>query len=190
MSNKNIYKKLMEVQTELKAPKSRQYSIINCTECNKEIRVRNDCLNNHKGKCMSCAKKGSTGPVKHNKSNTRLYRIWTGLRYRRYKYEVEVCTEWKDSFDNFYKWAINNGYKDNLTIDRIDTKKGYSPDNCQWITLQENSGKDKRLFTEEEKAELYKERKLSGMTQREFCKYKGISRTTLQRIEKQMKGEM
>lgn len=52
---------------------------------------------------------------------------------------VELCEEWKNDFISFYEWAINNGYDDSLTIDRIDPDKNYSPDNCQWLTKSENS---------------------------------------------------
>ena len=45
---------------------------------------------------------------------------------------IKVCQEWLDDFGAFYNWAINNGYQDNLTIDRIDVNKGYEPDNCSW----------------------------------------------------------
>lgn len=51
---------------------------------------------------------------------------------------IKVCDEWLD-FKSFYTWAINNGWKEGLTIERVDSSKDYEPDNCEFITLGENS---------------------------------------------------
>lgn len=87
---------------------------------------------------------------KHGMSNTRLYRIWRNMKSRCHcpnasKYYlyggkgIEVCQEWSESFINFYQWAMQNGYKENLTIDRINSNKGYFPDNCKWATYKEQN---------------------------------------------------
>lgn len=52
---------------------------------------------------------------------------------------ITICDEWLSSLDSFYNWAINNGYEDGLTIDRIDSNKNYEPSNCRWITRSLNS---------------------------------------------------
>lgn len=83
-------------------------------------------------------------------SNLRIYRIFIGMHSRceiptNTHYEnyggrgIKVCDEWsgKDGFFYFYKWSMENGYEKNLSIDRKDNEKGYSPDNCQWATFDE-----------------------------------------------------
>lgn len=84
----------------------------------------------------------------HKMTHTRLHGIWSGMKTRcsntrrstaRYYVErgIRVCEEWKSDFMKFYEWATSNGYRDDLTLDRIDNDKGYSPDNCRWATYHE-----------------------------------------------------
>ena len=84
------------------------------------------------------------------KERKRLRSIYNGMRLRcynednvNYKYYggkgVTICDEWLLSFENFFDWAINNGYNENLTIDRINSEKEYSPDNCKWSTKKEQA---------------------------------------------------
>ena len=91
---------------------------------------------------------------KHGKTDTRIYGIWSHMRsrcknannkaYKNYGGRgICVCEEWENDFENFYNWAINNGYSENLTIERKDVNKGYSPDNCCWISLSDQA-KNKR----------------------------------------------
>ena len=91
--------------------------------------------------------------VKHGGSGTPLYNVWKSMRQRcnnrkshDYKWYgmdgVKICEEWED-FASFRKWATENGYKSGLTIDRVGSKGPYSPENCRWITIQEQQ-KNKR----------------------------------------------
>lgn len=51
---------------------------------------------------------------------------------------IEICPEWLENFENFVSWSLENGFDDNLQIDRIDNDSGYSPQNCRWISIKEN----------------------------------------------------
>lgn len=98
--------------------------------------------------------------AKHGESHnnrTRLYTIWCGMRQRctnpnREAYKlyggkgVTICKEWQD-YQNFKEWAIASGYSDDLSIDRIDPSKGYSSDNCRWITPSENTARANKNHT-------------------------------------------
>ncbi len=87
---------------------------------------------------------------KHKQSGTRLYNIWLGMKGRCYNpndpvYKnwggrgITICDDWKNDFSCFYNWAINNGYMENLTIDRIDNDGNYEPDNCRWASQKQQS---------------------------------------------------
>lgn len=91
----------------------------------------------------------------HGKSKTRLYHIFLYIKQRCYNYKkreyknyggrgITMCNEWKDNFMSFYNWANQNGYREDLTIDRIDVNGNYTPDNCRWITKTEQN-KNTRL---------------------------------------------
>lgn len=85
-----------------------------------------------------------TGKRLHGESHTRLHNIWLGMKNRCYNSKhdrypfygalgIQVCQEWKDDYITFRDWAKSNGYKDGLTIDRIDVHSNYCPSNCRWV---------------------------------------------------------
>jgi len=83
----------------------------------------------------------------HGKYQTRLYNIWREMKARchdinnpRYKdyggRGIKVCQEWLDDFMNFYNWSMDNGYSEELEIDRIENNGIYEPSNCRWTTRE------------------------------------------------------
>jgi len=92
---------------------------------------------------------------RHGMTKSRLYRAWQHMKDRcinekaiNYKdyggRGIGICDEWLD-FETFALWALNNGYEDNLSIDRIDNDKGYCPENCRWATWsQQRTNQRKR----------------------------------------------
>lgn len=85
--------------------------------------------------------------MKHGQRHTRLYRIWSLMKNRcgnpnasNWMYYggkgVRVCKAWLE-FDGFYRWALDSGYTDDLTLDRIRSSGNYCPSNCRWVTKAE-----------------------------------------------------
>ena len=86
----------------------------------------------------------------NNNHNGRLSRIYKRMidrcyntnnkDYKFYGYKnIIVCEEWLSDYEVFYSWAIKNGYKDDLTIDRINSSGNYEPSNCRWVSKEYNS---------------------------------------------------
>ncbi len=97
----------------------------------------------------------------YSRKRDRLYRVWSGMRERcrdpkhisarfyQGNHKITVCEEWDKDFMAFRKWAINNGYdysksRKEQSLDRIDNEKGYSPNNCRWVSMKENNQNTRR----------------------------------------------
>ena len=132
-------------------------------DCGKEVDVLR--ANLVKGRQRSCGCYADECRVinntTHGGSKTKLYKVWRAMRNRcenpnnkSYKFYgergISVCDEWK-TFAPFQDWARENGYHEGLQIDRIDNYRGYSPDNCRWVTQKENkNNKRNTIFVEYE----------------------------------------
>lgn len=114
---------------------------------------------------------------KHKLSQTQLYKCWERMKSRclnknnnrYYRYggrNIKVCSEWLD-FNNFSYWALSNGYKEGLTIERIDVNGNYEPNNCTWITPAAQMRNTSRT--------VWVEYKNSKICMAEFSRMTGIS---------------
>lgn len=119
----------------------------------------------------------------HGETKSRLYNIWRGMKKRcyipgdtSYKYYgakgIKVCKEWLGSYESFRDWALKNGYKEHLTLDRIESDKDYTPDNCRWAdwkTQERNRSnnvfvtfKDKKMTLSQVAEEIGESREMVG----------------------------
>lgn len=123
--------------------------------------------------------------ARHGGSATRLYRIWQAVRDRtnnprasRYAYYggrgITVCPEWAASFEAFREWSLANGYRDDLSIDRIDNNGNYGPSNCRWAT-QKQQVRNRRSRTEMREFVTFKHRAAQGEIS--ITKVEGIDRS-------------
>ena len=152
------------VVNELSAPQldsdgSRRKLWICICDCGNKKIARSHDLTSGRVKSCGCLKHEAYYKT-HGLSKTRLFRIWGNMKSRCtnpnvacYKHYggrgISVCDEWLNDFESFYKWAISNGYADNLTLDRIDNDGNYEPSNCRWATVKEQrlNRKDVKYLT-------------------------------------------
>lgn len=153
-------------------------------DCGKETIVRSYCLLSENTKSCGClrneeSKKRSTI---HNKSNSRIYYIWCGMKSRCYNKRnkafknyggrgINICDYWKSSFLNFANWSENNGYNEKLTIERIDVNGNYEPNNCKWCTYKEQNNNRRNNHLIEFNGKI--------MTLNQWSEKTGIGRATI-----------
>lgn len=131
--------------------KKGQYFELKCLKCGK-IQVKSRKVVYDKQCKCECSYKRA----KHiDNGKTRLNNIYFNMKARcynsnqwNYQYYggrgIKVCDEWKNNYNSFYNWALENGYQDNLSIDRIDTNGNYEPSNCRWVTDKEQKNNTRR----------------------------------------------
>ena len=131
-------------------------------DCGKEHTVSGSYLRTGKSKSCGCLNRevAAQRRTSHGETETRLYSIWRNIKtrcenekakgYHRYGGRgIKICEAWKEDFQAFRNWALENGYQENLTIDRINNDGNYEPGNCRWATLKEqaNNTRKNRLIT-------------------------------------------
>lgn len=186
--------------------------IVECPYCLKKYSsIASHIRGGKSTKCVSCARKMQTkgGKRKHKCKDKKLYNMWRNMQTRCYgnnksitkSYKekgVSVCQEWLDSFDEFAEWALLNGYKEGLEIDKdklCEEKniypKTYSPSTCLFMTKKENckyrdnsfhnSYKRPSKITLEEKDKMFKYRE-QGKTQLEIADIMGYKRALVSHV--------
>lgn len=118
-------------------------------DCGNIVDVTGKELRANAVKSCGCLRRDNPNHKTHGMTDTPIYRKWSMIKTRcnnpkRDHYQwyggkgIKVCKEWQ-VFENFYAWALANGYSDELTIERIDIAKDYEPSNCKWIPLKEQA---------------------------------------------------
>ena len=131
---------------EINQVKNRRYGLFKC-HCGTLFSCKIYVVLSDKKKSCGCSTKHqlAKSSTKHGLHKHPLYNVWGHIKRRCYNTTdknymsyggrgIIVCEEWKNDFKSFYDWAISNGYKKGLTLDRKDNNKGYEPPNCRWVT--------------------------------------------------------
>jgi hypothetical protein len=111
-------------------------------DCGSTLTVQGNNLKSGHTKSCGCIRRFSLG-YKDGHIATKLYKVWSQMKDRcnntnngNYQYYggkgIVICEEWSE-FNKFHSWAYSNGYKEGLTIDRVDSNKNYCPANCRWV---------------------------------------------------------
>lgn len=173
------YGKLLVISREESKNKNTRWKCL--CDCGKISIVAASQLKRGTTKSCGCLKFESRNST-HGLSKTRLHSIWSGMKERCYRKNspaykwygergITIYQEWLDDFMNFYNWAMDNGYEDGLSIDRINVNGNYEPSNCRWIPLEEQA-----LNTRTTKFLTYKG---ETKTVSEWCEITGIKKTTM-----------
>lgn len=147
-----------------RAPNHKRQTVWKChCDCGAEVEVQLGHLRS--GRIVSCgcykAENSKTRATIHGLRHTKLYMVWTSMRQRcknpknkEYKYYggrgISVCEEWND-YAVFNEWAQSHGYREGLSIERVDIDRGYCPENCTWIPLSEQAKNTTRTMNNRKK---------------------------------------
>ena len=160
---------------------STQYKYICKCDCGTIKSIDGYHLINGKIRSCGCLKRDTTiaRSTKHGKARSPLYTKWQDMKRRCYNQNrreykhygargITVCDEWRNDFEAFEKWCLENGYDGKLSLDRIDNDGNYEPDNCRFVIYDIQSQNSRR------KANKNGYRGVTLIKKR-FCAYIGLN---------------
>jgi hypothetical protein len=145
-------------------PSKDKKTFVRCVcKCGKYKDVRLTSLK--RGDTKSCGCIGTYKNITHGESNTNLYNVYRSILQRCFDENcppyhnyggrgITVCNEWRGSYIKFRDWALLNGYKEGLEIDRRDNNGNYEPNNCRWVTRIVNQNNRRKSFSIEYNGEM------------------------------------
>ena len=169
-NRRNLIGQKFNMLTPISWDKKKAEWICRC-ECGNKTYCSSDALLSGKRKSCGCINNNKYKDIRNTKEYKTLYRRYNMIKTRCYNKKaanylyyggkgIKMCEEWlgENGFRNFYNWAINSGFKviegsynDMLSIDRIDSNKDYCPENCRWITVEQNIARSAKCTYDLEK---------------------------------------
>lgn len=161
-------------------------------DCGNKKTLQGENLRSGSSKSCGCLFKEQRPNLSHGLSKSRIYRIYRHMVNRCKNKRVEsyplyggrgisVCDEWQ-KFEPFYEWSMKNGYSPELSIDRIDNEKGYSPNNCQWSSSVDQARNKRNTVCSKEIADKVRELRSIGVRNKDVSDLLGLCRTTVSDI--------
>ena len=176
-----------------------RFALFECEHCGKQVeKQKNNGLRDFSCGCARYELTSKSNAIHgDSNSNAEYYNLWASWRNMRdrcnrstnqdYQYYggkgIVVCNEWNDYLE-FKKWSILNSYEPNknLQIDRIDSNKNYSPDNCRWVDAKTNQRNRDCIILNEEKANEIRTLIYSGLDDIEISKMYKVHKDTIRDI--------